>query len=59
MRVVQAAFLHRRKTLLNALLLSGYSKEKITAALMQLKLPATVRPEELSPQQFVQLSGYL
>ena len=58
-RVVQAAFLHRRKTLLNALLLAGYEKEKITAALTQLNLPLTVRPEEFSPQQFVKFSTLL
>ncbi|MBP5616482.1 MAG: ribosomal RNA small subunit methyltransferase A [Elusimicrobiaceae bacterium] len=53
--LVRAAFLHRRKTLLNALLLGGYQKENVLAALAQLQLPITVRPEQLSPQQFVQL----
>ncbi len=53
-QLVRAAFLHRRKTLLNALLLGGYQKEKILVALAQLNLPVTVRPEQLSPQQFVQ-----
>ncbi len=57
--VVQVTFLHRRKTLLNALLLAGYEKEKITAALTQLNLPQTARPEELPPQQFVQLASLL
>ncbi len=55
-RLVQTAFLHRRKTLLNALLLGGYGREKIAAALMQLNLPLTTRPEEISPQQFVRLA---
>ena len=55
-RLVRAAFLHRRKTLLNALLLAGYEKGKITSALAQWGLPLTVRPEELSPAQFVQLA---
>ena len=58
-RVVQAAFLHRRKTLLNALLLSGYEREKIAAALAQLNVPPTVRPEQLTPKQFVQLAEML
>ncbi len=58
-RVVQAAFLHRRKTLLNALLLAGYEREKITTALTVLQVPLTVRPEELLPQQFVKLSFLL
>ena len=51
--VVQMAFLHRRKTLLNALLLGGYEREKIVAALGKLNMSLTARPEELSPQQFV------
>ena len=58
-RVVQAAFLHRRKTLLNALVLAGYEKEKISTVLTQLNRPLTVRPEELSPQQFVKLATLL
>ena len=58
-RVVQAAFLHRRKTLLNALLLGGYEREKITAALAKLNVPLTVRPEQLSPAQFVELAHEL
>lgn len=58
-RVVQAAFLHRRKTLLNALLLGGYEKEKIISALAHLSLLPTARPEELSPAQFVQFTGLL
>ena len=56
-KVVQASFLHRRKTLVNALQLAGYDKEKILAALASLHLPATVRPEELSPAQFVELTA--
>ena len=55
-RVVKAAFLHRRKTLLNALLLAGYDKAKISKALIQLQVPLTIRPEDFSPQQFVRLS---
>ncbi len=58
-RVVQASFLHRRKTLLNALLLSGYEREKILAALHAQNLPHTVRPEQLTPAQFVQMVGQL
>ncbi len=54
--LVQSVFLHRRKTLLNALLLGGYEREKITAALVLLNLPVAVRPEEISPQQFVRLA---
>lgn len=55
-RVVTGAFLHRRKTLLNALMLAGYEKEKISAALNALNLPPTIRPEQLSPEGYVQLT---
>lgn len=58
-RIVQAAFLHRRKTLLNALLLGGYERGKIAAALEKLNLSLTVRPEELSAQQFVAFVSFL
>ena len=58
-RIVQAVFLHRRKTLLNALLLAGYEREKITTALSALRVPPTVRPEKISPQQFATLSALL
>ena len=54
-KLVQTAFLHRRKTLLNALILGGYQKDKILSALEQLNLPLTVRPEQLSAQQYVEL----
>lgn len=51
--LVETAFLHRRKTLLNALMLGGYEREKVASVLAQLHLHLMVRPEELSPQQFV------
>ena len=57
--LVQAAFLHRRKTLLNALLLAGYDREKIIAALTHLHLRLTVRPEEITPSMYVALGNYL
>lgn len=55
-KVVESAFLHRRKTLLNALCLAGYNKEKICQALMACALPLTVRPEQIYPQQYVSLT---
>ena len=58
-KLVQTAFLHRRKTLLNALILGGYQKDKILSALEQLNLLLTVRPEQLSAQQYVCLSKCL
>ncbi len=53
--LVNAAFLHRRKTLLNALALGGYDKEKISAALENLHLSLTIRPEQLTPEEYVKL----
>ena len=58
-RVVANAFLHRRKTLLNALILAGYEKEKISAALDKLGLPPTIRPEQISPAGYVQIGSLL
>lgn len=58
-RVVTGAFLHRRKTLLNALMLAGYEKEKISAALSALNLPPTIRPEQISPDGYVKLTSLL
>ena len=54
-RLVSAAFQHRRKTLLNALVLGGYDKEKISAALENLHLSLTIRPEQLTPEEYVKL----
>ena len=54
-RLVITSFLHRRKTLLNALCLAGYEKERIVLSLEQLKLPLTVRPEQIVPDQFVKI----
>ncbi len=56
-RLVIAAFLHRRKTLLNALILAGYEKEKIAAALEKLHWPPTIRPEQITPDGYVQLTS--
>ncbi len=57
--IVTGAFLHRRKTLLNALMLAGYEKEKISAALTALNWPITIRPEQISPDGYVQLTSLL
>lgn len=58
-RVVTAAFLHRRKTLFNALLLGGYEKEKILAALEKCDFKPAARPEEVTPAKYVQLTSCL
>lgn len=54
-RMVGAAFLHRRKTLLNALCLAGYEKEKVLSALQELKLTQKIRPEQVAPGVYVSL----
>lgn len=58
-RVVTSAFLHRRKTLLNALVLAGYEKEKVSGALEKLHEPLTLRPEQLAPDGYVKLTALL
>ena len=58
-RLVKNAFLHRRKTLFNALALAGYDKDKITLALKACNLNEKVRPEHVSPAQYAQLAQRL
>ena len=58
-KVVASAFLHRRKTLFNALVLGGFEKEKITAAFSACRFLPTARPEELTPSQYVELTLHL
>lgn len=58
-RVVKVAFVYRRKTLSNALLLGGYEKEQVFAALTRLQLPSAVRPEQITPAQYVDLANRL
>ena len=58
--VVEAAFAHRRKTLVNSATLAGLaSREDVEAALAQLGVAAGVRAEELTPRQFVSLAEAL
>ena len=59
-RVVTAAFAHRRKTLANALALSGLvSRERAVEALDAIGRAAGVRAEALEPQEFVALADAL
>jgi 16S rRNA (adenine1518-N6/adenine1519-N6)-dimethyltransferase len=59
-RVVAGAFGHRRKTLANALALSGVaSREDAVGALATIGRSANVRAEALEPQEFVDLAGAL
>jgi 16S rRNA (adenine1518-N6/adenine1519-N6)-dimethyltransferase len=58
--VVQGAFAHRRKTLPNSLALSGLAvREEATAALAALGHKATVRAENLTPEEFARLAEFL
>jgi 16S rRNA (adenine1518-N6/adenine1519-N6)-dimethyltransferase len=59
-RVVDAAFSHRRKTLANALALSGVaSREAAVTALADVGREPNVRAEALAPDEFVALSRAL
>ena len=59
-RVVEAAFGHRRKTLANALALSGLTgRAHAVEALATIGREANVRAEELEPPEFVALAGAL
>ena len=56
-RVIKAAFGQRRKTAANAISAgAGIAKEKVLAALAVLGLAATVRPEQLTLQNYADLS---
>ena len=59
-RVVTASFAHRRKTLANALSLTGVaSRERAVAALAAIGRDANVRAEALAPPEFVELAQAL
>jgi len=60
--LIRASFNQRRKTLLNGLTNAGnlkVTKEQILAALEQMGLPATIRGEALTLEQFGHLSNIL
>ena len=57
--IVQGAFAHRRKTLLNSLELSRGGRTEAEAAVAKLGLPLDIRAEALVPQQFVELTEIL
>jgi 16S rRNA (adenine1518-N6/adenine1519-N6)-dimethyltransferase len=58
--VVQAAFLHRRKTLANALALAGIaSRSRAEEALRQLGHGPTTRAEQLEPEELEQVAEIL
>ena len=58
--VVDAAFSHRRKTLANAVALSGLaSRADAEGALAKIGKPTSIRAEELAPHEFVALADAL
>ena len=59
-RVVEAAFSHRRKTLANALALSGVAdRDQAASALVAIGRDASARAEVLTPTEFVALAEAL
>ena len=57
--IVQGAFAHRRKTLVNSLELARGGRAEAEAALAQIGLPEGVRAEALAPEQLLALSELL
>jgi len=53
--LIHIGFKHRRKTLKKNLIMAGYSAETVLAAIEQLGFKATIRAEELSLQDFMNL----
>ena len=58
-RVVQAAFSHRRKTLLNSLELAGLDRTRAVGALETMEISADARAEALSPQELARFAGLM
>jgi len=58
-KVVRAAFGQRRKTLINSLIGAGFNREKILSALEVANIQSNLRAENLSIEDFVNLSNNL
>ena len=61
-RIIRASFNQRRKTLQNGLNNAAnlpYTKQQIAEAIEKMGLPAAVRGEKLSLEQFMELSNIL
>ena len=54
-RLIKAAFAHKRKTLFNSLVLSGYDKEKVLQALDANAVPLTARAQEVALETFLKI----
>ena len=59
--IVDAAYMHRRKTLPNSVVAAGlpYTRSQVEAALAEMDLTADARAEQLHVEQFVRLSELL
>lgn len=55
MAFVRSGFKARRRMLVNTLATDGYNRSVLTTALTQLKIPANIRPQELSIDQWVSI----
>lgn len=58
-RVVQSAFAHKRKTVFNSLVLSGFDKTRVEESLKKCAIAPTERAEKIPPEKYVQLSALL
>jgi 16S rRNA (adenine1518-N6/adenine1519-N6)-dimethyltransferase len=58
-KTIKSAFSQRRKTLKNCLINSGFNKEKISQALLELGLDENIRGEKLSITQLGEISKLL
>ncbi len=58
-KLVLSSFSHKRKTAFNSLVLCGYGKDAVSAALEKLGLSPTVRAEQIPPKTYVKLAGLL
>ena len=56
---VRMAFLHRRKTLYNNMILAGFTKENAVYLLNKMNLPLNIRGETLSPDDFLNLANLI
>ena len=59
MRVIDAAFAQRRKTIRNSMSASGFDKDKLDQAFLATGIAPTVRAEVLTSQDFICLSAAL
>ena len=59
MRVIDAAFAQRRKTIRNSMSASGFDKDKLDQAFLAIGIAPTVRAEVLTSQDFICLAAAL